>query len=544
MTEEHHAKPALSRASQKHGISLQRFLLVVGVPLLCILVICCSLYLRTVSQVEHVSANIMLQAGPQITRVQRSLINIENLKHFLGLMRYTTDEHSARRAYIDAWSILAESVLDRFSSSNELFYTMLYNVETMWTARQNLDDAQEGLFRAWSQLYSDAELAFVRDGEKSVRLHEFRPTHSAVYNISETGTEALRDIFVGYRTMFRLECKVQAGPQRACQRLRESIANFRRSLDEFDRERGNFLRMSKVIDSDIETLMGTITQVEINGFVDDITDIASRTNQSKQLVVIFLVGFLALALLLAIAMLFIVRPVTRMAESIREFRAKGTAPRGMTNSPILELQELQSVLPLLFTDMQSEKERNAEMTVERDALRSETLTDALTGIANRRALELFRKERRSSYGRMVVMMVDIDFFKRFNDTYGHRFGDEILRGIARVIRAQLEGRDQVFRYGGEEFCVVLPERTAEQARDLANRICESVRRMQPKFLEHSPTRLTVSVGVSDIEFWIGQESIDTLIEQSDQALYKAKRTGRNKVVFHNERERGIGAKNC
>ena len=536
MTEEHRASPALMArpGRSRRGISLGRFLMVVGVPLLFILMMCGSLYLRTVGQVEQASANIVLQAGPQITRVQRSLINIENLKHFLSLMRYTTDERSARRAYIDAWSILAESVLDRFSLGNERLYTTFYNVETMWSVRQRLDAAQEELFRAWNRVYSDAELAFVREGDKRVRLHEFRPTHSAVYNISEAGTDELREIIDGYRTMFTLECKAQGGPQKPCERLKGSIASFHRALNEFDREREEFLRMSKVIDSDVETLMGTLTQVEINGFVDEITNIASRANQSKQLVVIFLGGFVALAVLLTVAMLFIVRPVTRMAESIREFRAKGVAPKDLPKSPIFELQELQSVLPLLFTDMQSEKERNAVMTVERDALRSETLTDALTQIANRRALELFKQEPRSAYGRVVVMMVDIDYFKRFNDTYGHRFGDEVLREIAREIKDQLGGRDQVFRYGGEEFCVVLSESTAEDARDLANRVCECVRQMKPKFLENCPTKLTVSVGVSDITSWTGQESLDTLIEQSDQALYQAKRLGRNKVVFHCE----------
>jgi len=534
MTEEHRASPAPAAGPgrRRRGISLGRFLMVVGVPLLFILMMCGSLYLRTVGQVEQASANIVLQAGPQITRVQRSLINIENLKHFLTLMRYTTDERSARRAYIDAWSILAESVLDRFSTNNELFYTTLYNVETMWTARQRLDAAQEELFRAWNRVYSDAELTFVRDGVKNVRLHEFRPTHAAVYDISEAGTDELREIVAGYRTMFTLECMAQGGPQKACERLRGSIAGFRRALNEFDKERGDFLRVSKVIDSDVETLMGTLTQVEINGFLEEITDISSHANQSKQLIVIFLGGFMALAILLTVAMLFIVRPVTRMAESIREFRAKGIAPKELPKSPIFELQELQSVLPLLFTDMQSEKERNAVMTVERDALRSETLTDPLTQIANRRALELFKQEPRSAYGRVVVMMVDIDYFKHFNDTYGHRFGDEVLREIAREIRDQLRGCDQVFRYGGEEFCVVLSESSEDQARELANRIRECVRQMHPKFLEQCPTKLSVSVGVSDITYWTGQESLDALIEQSDQALYRAKRTGRNKVVFY------------
>ena len=522
------------RGSWRRGISLQRFMLVVGAPLFCILVLCAVLYLHTVNRIEQASTNMVLQAGPQITRVQRSLINIENLKHYLSLMRFTTDERSARRAYIDAWSILAESVMDRFSNSNELFYTMLYNVETMWSARQELDDAQEALFRAWYQVYSDAELAFVREGANRIRLHEFRPTHSAVYNISETGSDELREIMDGYRTMFTLECKTRSSPSVGCARLFASIGTFRSALADFDRERGKFMRLNKIIDSDVETLMGSLTQVEINGFVEEITDIASRTNQSKLLVGVFIVGFLAFALFLIAALLIIVRPVTRMAESIREFRANGTAPKTLPKSPILELQELQSVLPLLFTDMQSEKERNAEMTVERDALRSETLTDPLTQVANRRALELFKRETGGAYGQIVVMMADIDFFKKFNDTYGHRFGDEVLREIARAIKSQIRSRDHVFRYGGEEFCVILAESDEHVAHEVGTRICDCVRSMKPGFLQNCPTKLTISVGVSTARRWSGQSVIDELIEQADQALYEAKRTGRDRIVGYNE----------
>ncbi|HBZ57909.1 MAG TPA: hypothetical protein DEO49_01990 [Sutterella sp.] len=525
------------RGSWRSGISLQRFMLVVGAPLFCILLLCAVLYLHTVNRIEQASTNMVLQAGPQITRVQRSLINIENLKHYLSLMRFTTDERSARRAYIDAWSILAESVLDRFSNSNELFYTMLYNVETMWSARQELDDAQEALFRAWYQVYSDAELAFVREGANRIRLHEFRPTHSAVYNISETGSDELREIMDGYRTMFTLECRTRNSPSAGCSRLFASIGTFRSALADFDRERGEFMRLSKIIDSDVETLMGSLTQVEINGFVEEITDIASRTNQSKLLVGVFIAGFLAFALFLIASLFIIVRPVTRMAESIREFRANGTAPKTLPKSPILELQELQSVLPLLFTDMQSEKERNAEMTVERDALRSETLTDPLTQVANRRALELFKREMGGAYGQIVVMMADIDFFKKFNDTYGHRFGDEVLRAIARGIKSQIRSRDHVFRYGGEEFCVILAESDEYVAGEVGTRICDCVRSMKPGFLKNCPTKLTISVGVSTAQHWSGQGVIDELIEQADQALYEAKRTGRDRIVCYNEMQK-------
>jgi diguanylate cyclase (GGDEF)-like protein len=113
----------------------------------------------------------------------------------------------------------------------------------------------------------------------------------------------------------------------------------------------------------------------------------------------------------------------------------------------------------------------------------------------------------------------------------------VLREIARAIKSQIRSRDHVFRYGGEEFCVILAESDEHVAHEVGVRICDCVRSMKPGFLKNCPTKLTISVGVSTAQHWSGQGVIDELIEQADQALYEAKRTGRDRIVCYNEMQK-------
>jgi diguanylate cyclase (GGDEF)-like protein len=162
-----------------------------------------------------------------------------------------------------------------------------------------------------------------------------------------------------------------------------------------------------------------------------------------------------------------------------------------------------------------------------------SVTDELTGLANRRRLtaELERELRRSGrHGRPVsILMLDVDHFKHFNDTYGHPAGDAVLKRLASTVRECVRDVDTVARYGGEEFTVILPETPVAEAARVAERIRASAE--QDRFTpegESVPLNVTVSIGYA----WFPENAgtPDALIEAADQALYRSKESGRNRVT--------------
>lgn len=157
-----------------------------------------------------------------------------------------------------------------------------------------------------------------------------------------------------------------------------------------------------------------------------------------------------------------------------------------------------------------------------------SLVDALTGVKNRAAFDqALRREVELAHRRkspLSVMLLDVDFFKRINDTHGHSAGDLALRTVARATEESVRSSDIVFRYGGEEFVVLLSGTDTEGAALLAERVREAIERTVIGFLGKDP--VTVSLGVASLHPW---EDGAALFQRSDEALYQAKRNGRNRV---------------
>jgi diguanylate cyclase (GGDEF)-like protein len=175
----------------------------------------------------------------------------------------------------------------------------------------------------------------------------------------------------------------------------------------------------------------------------------------------------------------------------------------------------------------------ATIVVRARDLRSLSSRDRFTGLLNRTTFdERLRRETilaRATGGELAVAMVDVDHFKRFNDTYGHAGGDEALRRVAEILRRSFRDTDAVARYGGEEFSVLLPGVGIRQTRPLLERIRSAVEELALPFPAHdAPARLTVSIGVA---IWPHDgDAPDEILEAADRRLYQAKQGGRNLVV--------------
>ena len=160
------------------------------------------------------------------------------------------------------------------------------------------------------------------------------------------------------------------------------------------------------------------------------------------------------------------------------------------------------------------------------------MEDALTGLGSRHRMQiegrlLFNTANRSQ-SNISFAMIDIDFFKKVNDEFGHPAGDYVLHEVAQTMTNVMRNCDVVARYGGEEFAIILPETAASSAKVLAQRVRRSIEQLNIQHEEHS-IPVTISCGICSCDFSTSTMTRSEFINYSDQALYKAKESGRNRV---------------
>jgi len=227
-----------------------------------------------------------------------------------------------------------------------------------------------------------------------------------------------------------------------------------------------------------------------------------------------------------------------------EREISAAAIKALSAKLLAETRMMQETNRSLEQKLQDSRDDIAALQRDLDDVRRESMLDPLTKIANRKSfdegLDTAIAEASSSKEPLSLMLVDIDHFKNFNDTYGHQTGDQVLRLVAMTLKSNIRGKDLAARYGGEEFVAVLPFTDIEGAITTA----ENIRRaIQAKELLKRSTneklgRITASFGVATFR---RSDTAASLIERADRCLYAAKHAGRNRVINEQELVNAIPA---
>jgi diguanylate cyclase (GGDEF)-like protein len=212
----------------------------------------------------------------------------------------------------------------------------------------------------------------------------------------------------------------------------------------------------------------------------------------------------------------------------------------MTEGKVLGLLYLSSPEPGRLTDT---KQKLAATVAEhltlaisnlklRETLKHESIHDPLTGLFNRRYMEeslkreIFRAHRQEQS--VGLIMIDIDHFKQFNDTFGHEAGDKVLRELASFLQSNIRTSDIACRYGGEELLLILPDASLADTQHRAEQLRQGVKQLQVEYHHQLLNRITISLGVACFP----EEGLtgEAIIQAADMALYHAKKLGRDRVA--------------
>lgn len=260
--------------------------------------------------------------------------------------------------------------------------------------------------------------------------------------------------------------------------------------------------------------------------------VRSAANRALLHTVAGVIGVALLVLLVAwyASEVFVLRRIRALLDVAGRIQAGDYSARAGFGGGREELARLGAALDAMAAELQA---RDGQLQQAMRQLNEQAITDQLTGLPNRRYLwdrleaELMRMRRRGAP--LSVILFDVDFFKQFNDRWGHEAGDIVLKNIAYAIRKVVRGSDIVARHGGEEFVIVLPEAGEDIARARAEELRREISALRLTFGGEDLGTITVSVGV--VCSHNPGDTAEQLVRTADHAMYEAKQAGRNRVVF-------------
>ncbi len=524
--------------SPKNTHSVRFYMMVSVLPIIVIFVCACFYLRQDLSRISRDTDIIVEQVIPSLESTQNTVRFFSELGYVVDNIVNNADAKGSRNSYLRARELIEQHYyLMQVKNDLELIKR---NTDWMIIIRNNLDLTRSQMFGYWQATY--------------IHLVDMHFRHNVPFDISQIS-------FLNHDIMHYFH----EGDQRLLNHIKKNTAPFvdfcvlnQDSLDEDSRKNCHDFLFSNQqledsyakagrLDRDLKSLLeATIRQIrdtssifantEFDIISQDLSDVKQTAHFYQLIITILMVMTIALFLIQnAVVQFYIVKPLTYLTGVIHAFVVHRIVPERFYSSKVREIREIESLLPSVFTEVKRATDLNLELLKTNQNLKDISLIDDLTKIRNRRALNEFIAENTNTRASYAVLMLDIDHFKILNDTQGHLKGDEVLAKVANCLVAHTSRNDHVFRYGGEEFCVILGAISALDAVKVGDRLREAVAELKiPNEGAGANKVVTVSVGVSR-EKLPGEDDKRTMtsfIAQADVALYRAKSEGRNRTCLY------------
>ncbi len=515
--------------------SIRFYMMLSILPLTAILLFSCF-YLRM--DLDRVSENteiILSEAIPSFENTQQALAFFTELDYCVNTIGTASREDEAAKAYVTARNLLRE--YNHLVTVRDQLTRIGRNLRWMMRMRQQLDETRSKMLSAYQITYLYLLDIHFSEGVPFDITRSTFMNHNVLHSLHEN------DLRFVDRIKENAEPFVQF-----CARTDLDLENVRRcatfnvAYEDLLQSCLTLFRVSRDIDSLHNSTAKLISSSgrgfatsEMDVISSDLEDIKQTATFYKNLITLLMVGAILLLILHHAALqIVIVRPLTYLSNIIHNFAAFREIPARFKPSQIKELREIEAVLPSMLTEVQRTASQNDFLKKVNQDLRDISLIDELTQVHNRRAFRNYAHEHEKATSSYVILMVDIDFFKAFNDTLGHLMGDEVLVKTASALASHVDKGDVVFRYGGEEFCVVLNGITLEEAVGVGDRLRQAISELgiyNPALQRN----LSISVGVSSQKpTGVTDQPMSFFVAQADAALYEAKKQGRNCTCLYTE----------
>lgn len=539
----HELTSAPIRAPHYTTIAFRPFIALFFVPMVALLLFMTGLFVTFNSDIETESTRVTKEAVMRIMNTQSAALRLEALRSALSTLSDTADPQSAQNAYHEAKSLLTTASLDRHGETKAGMSNLLGTVETVWAQRQAFDAKAQAVDTLWQTLYfkmmtisalsagaNPGQLPTMEGAARELTLQTdaIEAMHAMVKRAMDGYSYMCSRSAISSRLAFTDDLIIQ------CRQLRRTEDDLHKAIDELGELRALFGEEIASMDKDAVALEQHFADIEARDLISDIDVVTQLTARYRPWLGALLVAVILLVVIAGFGIFAVMRPIDRLLKALHAYRQEGSKPGDGMRSRIREFNDLISWLRLFVELTDQEQAKRTAIASKYTELLTEAHRDSLTGVANRRALQEALTRGVALLPDTAVLMIDIDHFKVLNDTRGHLFGDRILARMGEVLRRNVSHKDNVYRYGGEEFCVVLTGVSPMQAQSVANRLLTRVRRISRLTAEESrdgesATPMTISIGISSVTTRLGEVPLETLIAEADEALYRAKALGRNRT---------------
>ncbi|MDO5532797.1 GGDEF domain-containing protein, partial [Sutterella sp.] len=411
-------------------------------------------------------------------------------------------------------------------------------VQAAWDERQKLSDLRDSVYMQWKFFHGFGLMAYHLSGSATQDFPDVMTESDRVLlaESDELALEGRTDEI--YRAVYPLcdpkGAHATQANSHACREFTKSYRRIKTELSHLTSADASFLRRVGEMNDATARLSQSFIVLETEDLLKEVDIISDIAQQARPIFILFIGAVAIMITVLILGFVALVKPLHRVTRAIQDFRGTNRTPERNIRSSLREINEVVQWVWMLFEKLTDEEARSRELFANYRELLTTSNQDALTGIANRRALNDFISRTTDVPPGLGILMIDIDLFKSLNDTRGHILGDRVLRTLASVLDRSISTKDEVFRYGGEEFCVICTGTDDEMLARTSERLLRAVRTISresglAESEKEAAVPLTVSIGVAPVTQAGDGRTIVQMIHEADEALYRAKRNGRNRI---------------